>query len=50
MERHLIVVQPFGDFAHGARIKDPETIAKVLAESADKVIAVDFTPDISPEQ
>jgi len=30
---HLIVVQPFADYAKGDRIEDPEIVASILASA-----------------
>lgn len=37
---HLIVTQPFGDFAMGARIDDPILVENVLANHPSSVVKV----------
>ncbi len=46
MDIHLIVKHPFGDYARGDTITDPETVAVVLAQSAEHVVRV--TPHPKP--
>jgi hypothetical protein len=42
MARHLIVSEPFGDYARGSRITDPDEVAKVLAsDQAGQVLPIE---------
>ncbi len=47
-EHHLVVRHPFGDYARGDVITDPDTVEKLKAESADHVLKI--TPPVATEQ
>lgn len=44
----LVVTRPFGDYAVGQRITDPETVADVLAEHHASVVKVAAQPQPAP--
>lgn len=50
MAIHLVVSQPFGDYAKGDRITDPAAVQKLLLEHPHRVVKINAEDAPQPQQ
>lgn len=49
MPIHLVVAQPFANYAKGDRITDAETVRKLLIEHSHRVVKVNGADESTPQ-